>query len=465
MNHTYKREIYIPIEIKPREFVSQLLLSGELAKKGLRVYLGNKKSLDKLVENKSASNGVYLYKGGGGSISKFKNISKKVESIAVLDQEISPAIIDYNFIRNRFVKGCLKYVSRLYLVGNEAKKAATIVLDDYDSSNIKALGWPRVDLWQPSMNKIWSDQIKNIKKKFPEPFILFTSDFGCNTESLLKQIILRMEKRGAKKTKKEIERYKKIYLQEYKTFLQFIDFLYLLDADPKIPKIIVRPHPNEDHLAWQEKVKNLSKVNVVYEGDVSPWLLASEGLLHRGCTSAIEGAISRKKIGFLKNFAGHHDKALPALLSPKITDLETLKQWLYNENETIDKIPSYYDLLSKHVLFPKEKSASLIAKDLLNLSVIAIAPSHLSKQNNIKLNFKEYILKKIKTKLKKVKLFIGSIISKIYQKPNYIPKFSKKNKMQSGIKLSECAHYLSIMNPKIKYNLLEVSDNLIKIEI
>ena len=205
-----------------------------------------------------------------------------------------------------------------------------------------------------------------------------------------------MEKRGAKKTKKEIERYKKIYLQEYKTFLQFIDFLYLLDADPKIPKIIVRPHPNEDHLAWQEKVKNLSNVNVVYEGDVSPWLLASEALLHRGCTSAIEGAISRKKIGFLKNFAGHHDKALPALLSPKITDLESLKQWLYNENETIDKIPSYYDLLSKHVLFPKEKSASLIAKDLLNLSVIAIAPSHLFKQNNIKLNFKEYIIKKLK---------------------------------------------------------------------
>ena len=27
-------------------------------------------------------------------------------------------------------------------MGNEAKKAATIVLDDYDSSNIKALGWP-----------------------------------------------------------------------------------------------------------------------------------------------------------------------------------------------------------------------------------------------------------------------------------------------------------------------------------
>ena len=465
MNYSLKKEVYIPIEIKPREFVSQLLLSSELAKRGSRVYLGNKKSLDKHIENKTQSNGVYLYKGGGGSINKFRNISKKVESIAVLDQEISPAIIDYNFIRNRFVKGSLNYVSRLYLVGNEAKKAAISVLDGYDSSNIKALGWPRVDLWQPSMNKVWSDQIKDIKERFPEPFILFTSDFGCNTEALLKQIILRMEKRGAKKTKKEIDKYKKIYLQEYKTFLQFVDFLNLLDADPKIPKIIVRPHPNEDHLAWQEKVKNLSNVNVIYEGDVSPWLLASEALLHRGCTSAIEGAISRKKIGFLKNFAGHHDNSLPALLSTKITDTQSLKQWLVNENETIDNIPSYYDLLSKHVLFPKEKSATLIAKDLLNLSKIEIAPSHLFKKNNRKLSFKEYLIKKIKNKFQKIKLFIVRLVNKIYQKPNYIPKFSKKNKMQSGIKLSECNYYLSNINPNIKYDLLEVTDNLIKIEI
>ena len=28
MENKYKKEVYIPIEIKPREFVSQLLLSG-----------------------------------------------------------------------------------------------------------------------------------------------------------------------------------------------------------------------------------------------------------------------------------------------------------------------------------------------------------------------------------------------------------------------------------------------------
>ena len=124
MSNNLKKEVYIPIEIKPRELVSQLLLSGELAKTGHRVYLGSKKAIDNLVHNKLNKTGIYLYKGGGGSINKFKNISKKVASIVVLDQEISPALIDYKIIKNRFVKGCLKYVSRLYYIGPEAKKKA-----------------------------------------------------------------------------------------------------------------------------------------------------------------------------------------------------------------------------------------------------------------------------------------------------------------------------------------------------
>ena len=127
MSITKKSEIYIPIEIKPREFVSQLLLSGELAKINLRVYLGSKKAIDHLVERKK-KNGIYLYKGGGSTIDKFKKLSQLVSSIAVLDQEISPAFRDYKQIKNRFVKGSLKFVSRLYYVGPEAKKSAIEVL-------------------------------------------------------------------------------------------------------------------------------------------------------------------------------------------------------------------------------------------------------------------------------------------------------------------------------------------------
>ena len=163
MSNLLKKEVFIPIEIKPREFSSQLLLSGELAKTGARVYLGSKKAIDNLINKKNRSNGVYLYKGGGSTVEKFKKLSNQVTSIAVLDQEISPALIDYEFLKHRFVKGSLSYVSRLYYIGDEAKKTAIKFLEDIDPSQIKAFGWPRVDLWQPEFHHIWEKEIKSIQ--------------------------------------------------------------------------------------------------------------------------------------------------------------------------------------------------------------------------------------------------------------------------------------------------------------
>ena len=199
-----KLEIFIPIEIKPREFVSQLLLSGELAKNNIRIYLGSKKAIDKLVENKKNNSGIYLYKGGGSTVDKFKNLSKKVSSIAVLDQEISPAFRDYKQIKNRFVQGSLKFVSRLYYVGPEARNSAVEVLKDINPSKIKDFGWPRVDLWEPSLHHIWRNEILKIKAKFPKPFLFFCSDFGCNTKDLVKIRSKWVENKAAKKSYKRI---------------------------------------------------------------------------------------------------------------------------------------------------------------------------------------------------------------------------------------------------------------------
>ena len=455
MSITKKSEIYIPIEIKPREFVSQLLLSGELAKINLRVYLGSKKAIDHLVENKKNKNGVYLYKGGGSTIDKFKKLSQLVSSIAVLDQEISPAFRDYKQIKNRFVKGSLKFVSRLYYVGPEAKKSAIEVLTDIEPSKIKSFGWPRVDVWEPSLHHIWEEEIKKIKSKFPNPFLFFCSDFGCNTEELVKQRSLWVENRGAKKSLNDIEWYRNFYAKNYKRFTEFIDFLEDINCDPQIPNIIIRPHPSEDHKVWEQKVKNFKNIYVVYEGDVSPWLLASEGLLHRGCTTAIEAAISRKKIGFLHNFSSDHDN-VSALISTKINDISSLKNWINDNNRIPIDNPKYFNLLKKHTTFSSERAVSKIAKDISTLCSKKVIPSDMNTNET-----------KTKTKTKtlfRIKVLLASLKRSIFKKKNYLPKFTKKNKMQDGINLVDCKHYLSLMYPEENLNIENPSSELIKIE-
>ena len=449
INHP-RKEVYIPIEIKPREFISQLLLSAELAKIGFRVYLGTKKAIDELVENKNNNKGVYLYKGGGGTINKFKRLSKLVESIAVLDQEISPNTIDSGvIIKNRFVKGCLKYVSRLYYVGPEARKNAVKVLEGIDPTLIKDYGWPRVDVWKEDFHHIWNDQIKDIKKRFPQPFLLFSSDFGCNTEKLLSERCLALKKRGRKKTAQDIFWFKELYSNNYKKFLEFIDYLPILDADKDIPMIIIRPHPAEDHSSWEEKVKNLSNIHVVYEGDVSPWILASEGVLHRGCTSAIESAISRKKFAMLSNFAVEYINSLASIISPKIENLDSLKHWIDQKNECKKDDSNIYNSLKKYINFSNKKAAEKIAKDLLSLSSEEVLASDLSIKNSEKQKFKELILK---------------FKNKIIKKRDYVPKLPKKNKLQDGIKLFECKYFLNLMYPNIFYSIKEPKKDLIKIE-
>ncbi len=445
-----KKEVYIPIEIKPREFVSQLLLSGELAKIGLRVYLGSKKSIDILMENKNNKTGAYLYKGGGGSINKFKDLSKQVKSIAVLDQEISPNLSNYDIsINNRFVKGCLKYVSRLYYIGPKAQKTAKKVLDDIDPINIQAFGWPRVDLWDPSLHHIWNDQIKKIKKRFPEPFILFSSNFGCNTIELLEKRSISVEKRGKKKTKKEVAYWRRNLEKNFKNYNEFISFLKLLDSDPDIPQIIIRPHPGENHSQWEEDTKNMSDIHIVYESDVNPWLLASQGLLHRGCTTALEAAVSGKKLASLVNFS-LDTNLISIKISKKIKDLKTLKEWIKQGNPVPVQESEFYGLLEEHITFANKNAAYKIAKDLSCISGEAVQPSHdFKKVFNIK---------------KALKLFFTKVKNKIYKKPNYLPKLPKTNKMQNGISLSECKYFLSLMHPKIKYNFEEPFDNLVRIE-
>ncbi len=451
MINSKRKEVYIPIEIKPREFISQLLLGAELAKIGFRVYLGTKKAIDELVENKNNKQGVYLYKGGGGTINKFKKLSKLVESIAVLDQEISPNVIDSGvIIKNRFVKGCLKYVSRLYYVGPEARKKAIEVLEDIDPSLIKDYGWPRVDVWKEDFHHIWNDQIKDIKTRFPQPFILFSSDFGCNTEKLLSERCLALEKRGRKKTAQDIIWFKEIYSNNYKKFIEFTDFLPLLDADKDIPTIIIRPHPSEDHSSWKEKVKNLSKIHVVYEGDVSPWILASEWVLHRGCTSAIEAAISRKKFAMLSNFSVKYINSLASIISPQISDIDSLKIWINQKNELKPDDTNICNSLKNYINFSNKKAAEKIAKDLLSLSGEEVLASDLSNKKHNNQKFKKLLLK---------------FKNKIFKKRDFVPKLPKKNKLQDGIKLFECKYFLKLMYQNNFYSISEPKKDLIKIEL
>ncbi len=56
-------------------------------------------------------------------------------------------------------------------------------------------------------------------------------------------------------------------------------------------RIVLRPHPSENHEAWRQILAGCPQVDVVHEGNVVPWLMAARVLLHNGCTTAVEASV------------------------------------------------------------------------------------------------------------------------------------------------------------------------------
>ena len=141
--------------------------------------------------------------------------------------------------------------------------------------------------------------------------------------------------------------------------------------------IIVRPHPAEDHKVWLEKTSDLKKTKVVYQGEITPWLLASKGLLHRGCTTAIQASISEVKTGFLASYWTRivTQSYLKYLLT---YTLEDVAKWA-NSDSNEASYRDNEDILKDHISFSARGATETIATDMMTLTGDCVSQSSVRK--------------------------------------------------------------------------------------
>jgi len=361
-----KKTVYIPIEIKPREFLSQVLLSAKIAELGGRVYLGSKTAMFNALSLKSRKGGTLLYKGGMGNESGFENLKKNtVSKVAVLDQEFSP-VDSSSDPALRFVGAELDFVDRLYYVGQDTADRFFASRPDQPRSKVKTLGWPRADLWSHRYSNFWRARAESLKERFGE-FVLFSSNFGVLSAEDLERFIksrtalwqLYPERQIADEP--EVHQFRVNIVE----FVPVVEFLGQLDQEPNFPRVVVRPHPSENHAIWARALEGFKKTDLVYEGDIDPWLHASVALLHRGCTTALPAELLGKPAGFIVSevTTDCHDAGISAF-SRKLRNVE----------DALTLLDPHFQIPEAHI--DPKRIASLdgtasekIAADLLALTV------------------------------------------------------------------------------------------------
>jgi hypothetical protein len=128
-----------------------------------------------------------------------------------------------------------------------------------------------------------------------------------------------------------------------------------LEDIPKIAKefsdvnFIIRPHPAENRNVWMKILNGAENFQVINQGNIVPWLIASNIVIHNGCTTAVESFILGKKVISYRPFTNEiYDLELPNSISLEVFTYKDLVDHIYELKE--GELPKNFRIDKLHIL-------------------------------------------------------------------------------------------------------------------
>ena len=355
--HKSKFKILLPIEIISREFDYKLILSSYLISDTCEVIIGQHDILFQI--SQFITNGVYIGKNsmsrredGTWYSERHSAIKERNIDIFHLDEEgavyhgetdywikkISELRVDRNaFDSKDFV-----------LTWGEFQANVFKNFDSIDKRKVFISGHPKFDLPSKEFNFYFEDDIKKIKEKY-NSYVLINTNFGQYNNSLGNKDSL--SPRMGYKVNDENERMSSIEMWSYvgKTFLEFIKMITTVSIKFPDKNFVIRPHPGEDLDVYYQIFNDVKNVFIERENSVIPWILASDLIIHDGCTTAVEAYFSGKPV---LNFHPFHDSKtylyLPNQIGIECRDINSVINYL-DKKESLLSEPSYRKLESDNL--------------------------------------------------------------------------------------------------------------------
>lgn len=349
--------IYIAIETKTREMEAKLFLSAVLAEAGHHVILGHKSTIEFLLPYMPA--GVLFEKSC--AITKkdlFEKAKKYHHSIAVHDEEGLVVLNPETYLKRRFSEESFGLIDAFLCWGETQKNTISAhVLNGHEK--IKISGHPKFDLLLPEIREIYADKVKEIKKLYGD-FFLINTRFGTNNSYLGRdEYLRRLQKSGLVPDKNDYIERVNYFDYHAKLFDHFIEMVSSLSQKFPEKKFIVRPHPGEDMSVWQEITKNMNNVFVNRDGNVYPWLLASSGVIHNGCTTGLEAIIAGKPaLSYRPEKSDKYDIPLPNAVSIQIDTLGELYKAITDISNHLSFNEEQQDVVQRNLYTPLSGSLS-----------------------------------------------------------------------------------------------------------
>ena len=277
--------LLFPVETIVRELNYRLILAVLCARPDWQIILGNHVNLVRVARN--IKNAVVLLKDTWGNL--YDIYKKNNIRVIQLDEEggiygggrqnwekILLERLDVKKIRpDDYVCTWGPFQQRYYQSFNPAC-----------SDNIVVTGNPRFELGRECYRKIFDKEVNILKERYGRIILINTNFVSNNCAG--GDVSLRYY--NVENKDPEIRSY---YLEQYvhdaKIQAFYIDLINKVSNKFPAHTIVLRPHPSENIHTYETFFKYIPRAVVTREGTLNAWLLASEVLIHNGCTTAVEG--------------------------------------------------------------------------------------------------------------------------------------------------------------------------------
>jgi len=378
--------IYINIEIESRELDSKLLLAILAADRGHQVIISDMIGIERGLRTKFLSPGIFHTKSLTPSKEKIQLHQKIIDEgslITSIDEEGGLVNSGYeNFARRRYSHHSIGMSSATFGWGEEDVETLKKFYPQH-SSKIHMTGSPRVDLWKKKFSKYWSLPSSVVPKK---PYLLVIGNMAAvNAFTPFYERI--KNARDAGYFQRDPEMLRTLLIRGSEHFLlvkEYIEAIKYMNKHNTDFDIVLRPHHVENIESWKTFLDSMSNVYVTSEGPISAWVNNALAIMHNGCTTAYEVAISQKKLITFAPIERETDN-LPNkwgyIVKTKEDLLKKINELLYNSKSNNQKNSSCQlpnELLRKIYLDNNELSAEKI----INLWE-KLENTNLSKKSNI----------------------------------------------------------------------------------
>lgn len=328
-----KPVLIVPVESQVRELDAKLLFACCASERGFPVILGSRAYVH--FEIGGMPRGIYVAKSMRRmSDLMFRLIRRLGHDIIAWEEEAlvhPPADVFYPL---RLSPNTIKHVSHLFAWGPDNEALMRGYPELPAQLQIHVSGNPRGDMLRREMAPYFESQVQMLRGRYGR-FILVNTNF-TDVNPYLPGIGLFAPPAGPGKPRRMgqagkgmprpfaegLEQHKQCVLDDFCAMIPALE-----QALPGVT-IVVRPHPSEEHRVYHELAAGCSRVVVNNEGNVLPWLLASELLVHNGCTTAAEAYVmGLPAVAYLKTFDQRYDidfQGMPNQLSQQCFSLDEL---------------------------------------------------------------------------------------------------------------------------------------------